>query len=117
MVLFSLYNDHIFLESLLLERMPSLSFHGVISDKLAQSTKADRNFYSLDNSKGSGKVAGYAFGILAAIIVIFGVVWLVIWARTWLTEKKLGMTGKIATRKRSGYNEERDMAMEERESR
>ncbi|KKY16097.1 hypothetical protein UCRPC4_g06008 [Phaeomoniella chlamydospora] len=51
---------------------------------LAYLTNATEGFYPysfLDPSTGSGKVAGYCFGILAAIIVIFLIVWGLIWLR------------------------------------
>lgn len=71
---------------------------------LAYVTHATEGFYPydfLDNSNGrSGRVAGYAFGILAAILVIFGVVWGVIWLRRWITEKKLGRSGKFSRKDR-----------------
>lgn len=66
---------------------------------LAYLTHATEGFYPhgfLDNSNGrSGIVAAYAFGILAAIIVVFGVVWGMMWLRKGITEKKLGMEGKF----------------------
>ncbi|KAL8737879.1 MAG: hypothetical protein Q9181_001251 [Wetmoreana brouardii] len=65
---------------------------------LAYLTHATAGFYPysfLDPKKGSGKLAGYILGILAAACVIFGIVWAVIWARRWLTEKKMGMHGKF----------------------
>ncbi|KAL8951969.1 MAG: hypothetical protein Q9222_002092 [Ikaeria aurantiellina] len=66
---------------------------------LAYLTHATAGFYPysfLDPKKGSGKLAGYILGILAAACVIFGIVWVIIWARRWLTETKLGMHGKLA---------------------
>ncbi|KAL8714845.1 MAG: hypothetical protein Q9220_001358 [cf. Caloplaca sp. 1 TL-2023] len=66
---------------------------------LAYLTHATAGFYPysfLDPDKGSGKLAGYILGILAAACVIFGIVWVIIWARRWLTEEKLGMHGKFA---------------------
>ncbi|KIW14785.1 hypothetical protein PV08_07570 [Exophiala spinifera] len=51
---------------------------------LAYLTHATQHFYVysfLDPSTGSGKVAGYCFGIAAGIIVIFFVVWALIWLR------------------------------------
>lgn len=62
-------------------------------------TKATEDFYPygfLDPSNGhSGRVAAYAFAILAAIVVIFLAVWGLIWARKWLTERMMGMKGKF----------------------
>ncbi|KAL8905781.1 MAG: hypothetical protein Q9171_006533 [Xanthocarpia ochracea] len=66
---------------------------------LAYLTHATAGFYPysfLDPNEGSGKLAGYILGILAAACVIFGVVWGIIWIRRWLTESKLGMHGKFA---------------------
>ena len=66
---------------------------------LAYITNATEGFYPygfLDPSNGhSGRVAAYAFAILAAIIIIFLVVWCLIWARKWLTERVMGMKGKF----------------------
>ncbi|KAL8823779.1 MAG: hypothetical protein Q9191_005556 [Dirinaria sp. TL-2023a] len=70
---------------------------------LAYLTHDTEGFYTydfLDPSNGNGKVAGYAFGILAAIIVIFGVVWCVIWVRRWLTETILGFEAKSSREQR-----------------
>ena len=81
---------------------------------LAYLTKATEGFYPysfLDAGKGHGRVAAYAFGILAAITVIFGVVWLVVWLRKWLTENKMGMNGKLARGRRTDYREQEDMEM------
>lgn len=76
---------------------------------LAYITYASEGFYPYDflnTGKGSGKVAAYAFGILAAIIVIFGIVWGVIWLRRWVTEKKLGMGGKHSEARSGQYEPE-----------
>lgn len=65
---------------------------------LAYLTHATQGFYPydfLDPSTGSGKVAGYCFGILAAVCVIFGVVWVLILARN-RAARKWGMEGKFA---------------------
>jgi hypothetical protein len=51
---------------------------------VAYITHATEGFYTydfLDMSKGKGRVAGYCFGILAAIAVIFVAVWGAIWLR------------------------------------
>lgn len=48
------------------------------------------------NVHSAGSVAGYCFGILAGIIVVFVVVHFLVWLRVWVTEKKLGMLGKIS---------------------
>jgi hypothetical protein len=63
-------------------------------------TFATEHFYVysfLDDRKkgGRGRVAGYIFGILAATIVIFIIVRYVILLRKWVTETKLGFTGKL----------------------
>ena len=72
---------------------------------LAYLTHATEGFYPynfLDNSNGrSSIVAAYAFGILAAIIVVFGVVWGIMWLRGWIIEKKLGIEGKFWSAPRS----------------
>lgn len=51
---------------------------------LAYLTHATQGFYTynfLDPATGSGRVAAYCFGILAAVIVVFVLVWLLIWVR------------------------------------
>ncbi|KAL8996454.1 MAG: hypothetical protein Q9169_004048 [Polycauliona sp. 2 TL-2023] len=66
---------------------------------LAYLTHVTAGFYPysfLDPDKGSGKLAGYILGILAAACVIFGIVWGIIWVRRWLTESKLSMRGKLS---------------------
>ena len=55
-----------------------------------------------ETSGGSRGVTAYAFGILAAVLVIFGVVWVLIWVRKWVTEEKLGLRGKFAARDEVG---------------
>lgn len=53
----------------------------------------------LDNKKHSpGSVAGYCIGILVGAIIIFLIVRCLIMLRVWLTEKKMGMTGKFTSR-------------------
>lgn len=69
---------------------------------LAYITHATQGWYPysfLDTSKGSGRVTGYCFGILAAIVIIFGVVWGLIWLRNLVTQK-LGLDGKFAAQRR-----------------
>lgn len=44
---------------------------------------------------GKGAVVGYVFGIAVAIILIFCLVKGLVWCRKWITEKKLGMSGKF----------------------
>lgn len=46
----------------------------------------------------SGVVAAYIVGILVAAIIIFLVVKYLILLRVWVTEKKLGKTGKFSHR-------------------
>lgn len=70
---------------------------------LAYLTYASEGFYTydfLDPDNGDGSVAGYVFGILAAIIVIYGIVWCLIWIRRWATEEKMGFKGKFAKAQR-----------------
>ncbi|KAI9842713.1 MAG: hypothetical protein M1838_003011 [Thelocarpon superellum] len=61
---------------------------------LAYITRATEGFYTYSflnpATHGSGRVAAYVFGILAAIIVIFVVVWVVIWVRRRITERRVG---------------------------
>ncbi|KAL8656907.1 MAG: hypothetical protein Q9226_002461 [Calogaya cf. arnoldii] len=66
----------------------------------------------LDPNKGSGKLAGYILGILAAACVIFGIVWGIIWIRRWLTESKLGMHGKFTMKTVVRDEETMEMANE-----
>lgn len=69
---------------------------------LAYITHATQGWYPysfLDTSKGSGRVTGYCFGILAAIVIVFGVVWGLIWLRNLVTQK-LGLDGKFAAPRR-----------------
>lgn len=68
---------------------------------VAYITVADQGFYTynfLDHDKigGRGYVAAYVIGIAVGIVVIFVVVKGLIWLRRWVTETKLGMTGKVA---------------------
>ncbi|KAL2161411.1 hypothetical protein VTH06DRAFT_7972 [Thermothelomyces fergusii] len=66
---------------------------------LAYVTKATKGFYTydfLDPAKQHGLVAAYVFGIAAGCLVVFGAVWAVIWLRKYVTETKLGRTGKFA---------------------
>lgn len=51
---------------------------------LAYITHATQGFYTysfLDPAGGKGIVAGYCFGIAAAIVIVFVVVWAAIWLR------------------------------------
>lgn len=69
---------------------------------LAYLTYATEGFFVysfLDNkTNSSGKVAGYIIGILVAAIIIFLIVRYLIMFRVWITEKKLGKTGKFSSR-------------------
>lgn len=80
---------------------------------LAYIAHATEGFYPysfLDPEKGNGRVAGYCFGILAAILIIFGIVWVVIWLRN-LAVEKMGLEGKFAHQRRKGDVPERDAEM------
>lgn len=69
---------------------------------LAYLTHATQEFYVYDfldlqeNSFGIG--AAYIIGILVAAVVIFVIVRYLIMLRVWVTEKKLGKTGKFSSR-------------------
>ncbi|KAL2261360.1 hypothetical protein VTK26DRAFT_4336 [Humicola hyalothermophila] len=68
---------------------------------LAYVTEATKGFYTysfLDPAEQGGLVAAYVFGIAVGCLVVFGLVWLVIWLRKFITERKLGMTGKFSSR-------------------
>ncbi|KAF9739362.1 hypothetical protein PMIN01_01996 [Paraphaeosphaeria minitans] len=54
-------------------------------------------FLNLDEHS-SGVVAGYIVGILVGSIIVFLIVRYLILLRLWLTEKKLGKTGKFSSR-------------------
>jgi hypothetical protein len=65
---------------------------------LAYVTAADKGFYTysfLDPGRQGGLVAAYVFGIAVGCLIIFGVVWGIIWLRKYITETKLGKTGKF----------------------
>lgn len=53
-------------------------------------------------SHGSGLVAGYCFGILAAIIIIFLVSWLLIRLRVYLTRGKIKRAARDPLRGQDG---------------
>lgn len=75
---------------------------------LAYLTHATQGFYPysfLDPNNGSGKLAAYIIGILAAACVIYGIVWVIIWIRRWITETKLAMHGKFAKNRNIGDEE------------
>jgi hypothetical protein len=67
---------------------------------LAYLTYYTQGFYTygfLDLQKNSsGVVAAFIIGILVAAIIIFLIVKYLILLRVWITEKKLGMTGKFS---------------------
>jgi hypothetical protein len=69
---------------------------------LAYVTFATEGFYTYDfldlRKNSSGIVGAYIIGILVAAIVIFLIVKYLILLRMWITEKKLGMTGKFSHR-------------------
>lgn len=69
---------------------------------LAYLTHATEGFYVYDfldlKANSSGIVAAYIIGILVASIIVFIIVRYLIVLRVWVTEKKLGMTGKFSSR-------------------
>ncbi|ELQ36574.1 hypothetical protein OOU_Y34scaffold00654g30 [Pyricularia oryzae Y34] len=70
---------------------------------LAYVTHATKGFYVypfLDPAGGAGKLAAYICGIAVGCIVIFLLVLGLIWLRKWVTERKLGMRGKLSSRDR-----------------
>jgi predicted membrane-bound dolichyl-phosphate-mannose-protein mannosyltransferase len=77
---------------------------------LAYLTHATQGFYVypfLDLHKNSsGSVGAYIVGILVAAIIIFLIVRYLIVLRVWITEKKLGKTGKTSTRQNSAGADE-----------
>lgn len=66
---------------------------------LAYLTHAVQGWYTYDflnlDKHSSGVVAGYIIGILVGSIIVFLIVRYIILLRLWVTEKKLGMTGKF----------------------
>ncbi|KAF2268844.1 hypothetical protein CC78DRAFT_565284 [Lojkania enalia] len=66
---------------------------------LAYLTLETEGFYVYDfldsRTNSQGIVAGYIIGILAAAIIVFLIVRYVIKFRVWITEQKLGKTGKF----------------------
>ncbi|KAI1852066.1 hypothetical protein JX265_008129 [Neoarthrinium moseri] len=79
---------------------------------LAYVTRATKGFYVysfLDPTvTRHGLVAAYVFGIAIAICIIFAIVHGAVWARRWLTERKLGMEGKMAAGAHSTTSSWRD---------
>lgn len=74
---------------------------------LAYVTEATKGFWVygfLDNKTNStGKVAAYIVGILVAAVVVFVIVRYLIMLRVWITEKKLGKTGKFSKHGGAGF--------------
>lgn len=87
---------------------------------LAYVTKATKGFYPYsflnpeEGDKGSGGVAAYIMGILAAIIVVFLFVRVLIWVRKLVTERKMMMDGKFARQRTWRSDEELAGGMEMR---
>ncbi|KAK6338441.1 hypothetical protein TWF730_002501 [Orbilia blumenaviensis] len=69
---------------------------------VAYITKATQGFYTYSflnpNHKGSGVTAAYCVGILAGTTILFCIMKGLVWLRVWITEKKLGMNGKLSKR-------------------
>ncbi|KAH7394695.1 hypothetical protein BKA66DRAFT_438504 [Pyrenochaeta sp. MPI-SDFR-AT-0127] len=69
---------------------------------LAYLTHATQEFYVYDfldlQENPSGIVAAYIIGILVTAVVIFVILRYLIMLRVWVTEKKLGKTGKFSSR-------------------
>jgi mannitol-specific phosphotransferase system IIBC component len=86
---------------------------------VAYITVATEHFYVYsflnDTEKGGrGRVAAYIFGILAATIVVFVIIHFVILLRKWVTETKLGMTGKLEhKRQHKAHSDEAEPKEEE----
>ncbi|TWU76216.1 hypothetical protein ED733_004061 [Metarhizium rileyi] len=69
-------------------------------------TLATQGWYTyrfLDHDKVGGRayVAAYVFGIAFGIVLIFALVWGVVWVRRWMTEVKMGWTGKLVAEGRA----------------
>ena len=68
---------------------------------LAYITYDDDHFYVYDflniQEHGSGVVAGYIIGILVGAVVLFLIIRYLILLRKWITESKMGKTGKFST--------------------
>ena len=88
---------------------------------LAYLTHTTEGFYVysfLDiQANGSGLVAGACIGILVGAIIVFVIVRYLILLRRWVTESKLGLTGKFSSRDKShdaiGTHEISDMAKQD----
>ncbi|KHN94563.1 FAR-17a/AIG1-like protein [Metarhizium album ARSEF 1941] len=69
-------------------------------------TLAAQGWYTysfLDHSAvgGRGYVAAYVVGIAVGVVVVFAIVWAAIRLRKWVTEVKLGRTGKFVVERRA----------------
>lgn len=77
---------------------------------LAYITHALQGWYTYDflnlDKHSSGVVAGYIVGILVGSIIVFLIVRYLIVLRFWLTEKKLGKTGKFSSRDHRSMRDE-----------
>ena len=87
---------------------------------VAYITYDDDHFYVYDfldiQEHGSGLVAGYIIGILVGAIVLFLIIRYVILLRKWVTESKMGKTGKFSTPGRQdGHQELGDLHMKHSE--
>lgn len=75
-------------------------------------TYDDDHFYVYDflniQEHGSGVVAGYIIGILAGSVVLFLIVRYLILLRKWITESKMGKTGKFVTSRLQDDHQELD---------
>lgn len=72
---------------------------------LAYVTRATKGFLPydfLDPDEQHGLVAAYVFGIAVGCLVVFGVAWSIIWLRKYITETRLGKTGKFAKKGNPG---------------
>jgi hypothetical protein len=81
---------------------------------VAYITYDDDHFYVYDflnvQKHGSGVVAGYIIGILVGAVVIFLIIRYLILLRKWVTESKMGKTGKFSTaRPQDGLTELDDL--------
>lgn len=86
---------------------------------LAYVTHATRGFYTynfLDPEIQHSMVAAYAVGIAVGGVIAFGVVWLLIWTRKWITETKLGKTGKFVAERPLARNLESGLDVEHKQA-
>ncbi|KAJ5108408.1 hypothetical protein N7456_005083 [Penicillium angulare] len=61
------------------------------------------SFLNTENGKKSGTVAGYCFGILAAILVIFFISWGLIWVRRRISGGKVKRSRRDSAQGRGGF--------------